>query len=82
MGYFWSASDLKNNLKDDLVFRYENRDPLIRFTEAQLAEIRKATVAKLVCENSDGIIITQRSAFDQHEPFLYESYFSLSISAR
>jgi len=51
-------------------FWYENRDPLIRFTEAQLAEIRKATVAKLVCENSDGIIITQRSAFDQHEPFL------------
>jgi len=51
-------------------FWYENSDPLIRFTEAQLAEIRKATVAKVVCENSDGITTTQRSAFDQHEPFL------------
>lgn len=50
--------------------RYENGDPLIRFTEAQLAEIRKATVSKLICDNSDGIDTTQRSAFDQSEPFL------------
>ncbi|XP_046649370.1 uncharacterized protein LOC124340779 isoform X2 [Daphnia pulicaria] len=51
-------------------FWYENGDPLIRFTEAQLAEIRKATVSKLICDNSDGIDTTQRSAFDQSEPFL------------
>ena len=52
-------------------FRYENGDPLIRFTEAQLGEIRKATVAKIICDNSDNIDTVQRSAFDQNEPFLY-----------
>jgi len=51
-------------------FWYENGDPLIRFTEAQLAEIRKATVAKVVCDNADNIDTVQRSAFDQMEPFL------------
>ena len=53
-----------------IILRYENGDPLIRFTEAQLTEIRKATAAKVICDNSDSIDTTQRSAFDQHEPFL------------
>jgi len=55
--------------------RYENGDPLIRFTEAQLAEIRKATVAKVVCDNADNIDTVQRSAFDQMEPFLYVTIY-------
>ncbi|KAI6191954.1 hypothetical protein M3Y97_00283900 [Aphelenchoides bicaudatus] len=33
-------------------FWYETGDPYLRFTPPQLAEIRKATFAKLLCENS------------------------------
>ena len=50
--------------------RYENSNPLIRFTEAQLAEIRKVSLAKVICDNADNIDQIQRSAMDMPEPFL------------
>ncbi|KAI5698979.1 hypothetical protein M8J75_014772 [Diaphorina citri] len=34
-------------------FWYETDDPVIRFTEPQLQEIRKATLAKVICANMD-----------------------------
>ncbi|XP_063223065.1 uncharacterized protein LOC134531301 [Bacillus rossius redtenbacheri] len=49
---------------------YENSDPLVRFTEAQLADIRKATLARLVCDNTDRVGAIQRSALDLADPFL------------
>jgi len=51
-------------------FWYENEEPLTRFTAAQLAEIRKSSLAKLICDNGDGMRIIQRSALDVPEPFL------------
>jgi len=51
-------------------FWYENEDPLVRFTEAQLAEIRKTTLAKMVCDNCDQVDVAQRSLFDLPDPFL------------
>ena len=49
--------------------RYENGDPVVRFTEAQLGEIRKATVAKVLCDNGDIVESIQRRAFDIADPF-------------
>ncbi|GLG99518.1 Peroxidasin [Gryllus bimaculatus] len=51
-------------------FRYENDDPLVRFTEAQLAEIRKITLSRLVCDNLDRVDTIQRSLLDLPDPFL------------
>uniref|UniRef100_A0A0A9VVR2 Peroxidasin n=2 Tax=Lygus hesperus TaxID=30085 RepID=A0A0A9VVR2_LYGHE len=51
-------------------FWYENDDPISRFTEPQLAEIRKSTLAKTICENLDQPGDIQRSAFDQPNDFL------------
>ncbi|XP_043224189.1 uncharacterized protein LOC122382646 isoform X1 [Amphibalanus amphitrite] len=51
-------------------FWYENDDPLVRFTEAQLAEIRKSTLSKMVCDNCDQVDVVQRSLFDLPDPFL------------
>ncbi|KAK9508766.1 hypothetical protein O3M35_006245 [Rhynocoris fuscipes] len=49
---------------------YENDDPNIRFTEPQLAEIRKSTLARLICNNLDATGDIQRSVFDQPSEFL------------
>ncbi|XP_048519800.1 uncharacterized protein LOC109542192 [Dendroctonus ponderosae] len=51
-------------------FWYENKDPVVRFTEAQLAEIRKITLAKTLCDNTDAYSDIQRSAFDLPSNFL------------
>ncbi|XP_060522685.1 uncharacterized protein LOC132699805 [Cylas formicarius] len=51
-------------------FWYENEDPLVRFTEPQLAEIRKTTLAKTLCDNMDGNNNMQRNAFDLPSNFL------------
>ncbi|XP_050297990.1 uncharacterized protein LOC126737238 [Anthonomus grandis grandis] len=51
-------------------FWYENGDPVTRFTEAQLAEIRKVTLAKVMCDNLDGNSDMQRSAFELPSNFL------------
>jgi len=52
------------------VCRYENDDPLVRFTEAQLAGIRKVTLSRLVCDNTDRVSKIQRSLLDLMDPFL------------
>ena len=53
-------------------FWYETSDAAVRFTESQLTEIRKATLAKIVCENADVVDKIQKSAFDQYHEFLNE----------
>lgn len=51
-------------------FWYENQNPEVKFTEAQLAEIRKVTLAKIVCENLEVTGDMQRAAFDLPSNFL------------
>ncbi|KZC13921.1 Peroxidasin [Dufourea novaeangliae] len=51
-------------------FWYETDDPNIRFTEHQLAEIRKATLSKVMCDNMDEHNDMQRAAFDLPSNFL------------
>lgn len=51
-------------------FWYENDDPATRFTEAQLTEIRKTTLSKIVCESLDIPGDMQRAAFDLPSNFL------------
>lgn len=51
-------------------FWYENGNQAGRFTEAQLAEIRKVALARLICENSDTIGEVTRSVFDLPHNFL------------
>lgn len=45
-------------------------DPVVRFTEAQLAEIRKTTLAKIICENLEIPGNMQRAAFDLPDEYL------------
>lgn len=51
-------------------FWYENEDPAVRFTEAQLTELRKTTLAKITCDNLDVPGEMQRAAFDLPSNFL------------
>uniref|UniRef100_A0A7E4VCM2 Chorion peroxidase n=1 Tax=Panagrellus redivivus TaxID=6233 RepID=A0A7E4VCM2_PANRE len=44
-------------------FYYENNNPVTRFTPAQLAEIRKTTFSKILCENSQYAHRIQPNAF-------------------
>nr|CAD7425231.1 unnamed protein product [Timema monikensis] len=50
--------------------RYESGDPLVRFTDAQLADIRRITLSRLVCDNGEQINTIQRSLLDLTDPFL------------
>lgn len=58
------------NLRNCDRFWYENSDPLIRFTDAQLSEIRKITLSKIICDNCEKVDSEQRSSFDLPDPFL------------
>lgn len=51
-------------------FWHETDDPFVRFSESQLTEIRKMTLAKVFCANSDNIEMIQRTAMDLPDPFL------------
>ncbi|XP_037051362.1 uncharacterized protein LOC119085170 [Bradysia coprophila] len=51
-------------------FWYETDDPSLRFTEAQLNEIRKTTLSKIICENMEITGDMQRAAFDLPSNFL------------
>jgi Animal haem peroxidase len=57
-------------LKVSLDSRYENEDPAVRFTEAQLTELRKTTLAKIICDSLDVPGDMQRAAFDLPSNFL------------
>ncbi len=58
------------NLRKCDRFWYESGNPLIRFTESQLAEVRKVTLAKVICDTSDHVKSIQRAIFDIPDPFL------------
>jgi len=58
------------NLRKCDRFWYEGGNPLIRFTEAQLDEIRKVSLAKVTCDNCDQVTHIQRAMFDVPDPFL------------
>ncbi|XP_060802953.1 heme peroxidase 2 [Amyelois transitella] len=49
---------------------YENDNPAAKFTERQLAEIRKTTLSKIMCDNFDIEGDIQRAAFDLPSNFL------------
>ncbi|XP_026317732.1 uncharacterized protein LOC113228591 [Hyposmocoma kahamanoa] len=51
-------------------FWFENDNPAARFTEQQLAEIRKSTMSKILCENFDVPTDIQRASFDLPSNFL------------
>lgn len=50
-------------------FRYENNNEYTRFTPTQLSEIRKASLAKIICDNLDHVKTVQRSVLDLPDPF-------------
>lgn len=50
-------------------FWYENDNVFTRFTKDQLNEIRKTTLARIVCDNSD-ISFLQRDVLELPDPFL------------
>ncbi|KAA0192579.1 Heme binding peroxidase-1 [Hyalella azteca] len=58
------------NLRKCDRFWYENSDPLVRFTDSQLTEIRKVTLSRLLCDNCETVDSEQRSGFDLPDPFL------------
>lgn len=51
-------------------FWYETSDPLVRFTEDQLTEIRKVQLSKVICTNGDNIERIQKHAMDTPDAFL------------
>ncbi|XP_054709398.1 uncharacterized protein LOC129219104 [Uloborus diversus] len=51
-------------------FFYETSNPLLRFTEAQLTEIRKSSLSRIICDNADSVDSIQRSSFDLPDPFM------------
>lgn len=51
-------------------FWHETSDPWVRFSAAQLAEIRKMTLAKVLCSQSDTISSIQRHAMDLSDHYL------------
>lgn len=51
-------------------FWHETNDPWIRFSPPQLAEIRKMTLAKVLCQHSDAIDTIQRNVMDINDTYL------------
>ncbi|KAF0289714.1 Peroxidasin [Amphibalanus amphitrite] len=51
-------------------FWYETDDTTLRFTEQQLAEIRKVTMSRIMCQNCDQVDAVQRALFDMPQDFL------------
>ncbi|KAK4300435.1 hypothetical protein Pmani_027361 [Petrolisthes manimaculis] len=53
-------------------FWFETSDPNLRLTEQQLAEIRRVTMASLICQNCDAVDTIQARVFDMPHHFLNE----------
>lgn len=45
-------------------FWYERGDPVTRFTDSQLKELRKVSLARVICNNSDDIHRIQRRVME------------------
>ena len=52
-----------NNSRHGDRFWYERDDPCTGFTMEQLTEIRKVTLARVICDNSDGVFTIQPKVF-------------------
>ena len=52
-----------NNSRHGDRFWYERDDPCTGFTMEQLTEIRKVTLARVICDNSDGVFDIQPNVF-------------------
>ncbi|CAG2066812.1 unnamed protein product, partial [Timema podura] len=78
---FWVPGFSNQSVLSKSNRKYENEDQGVRFTEAQLGEIRKATLAKLLCENMDVASDIQRAALDQPSDFLTASYYPFRLYA-
>lgn len=51
-------------------FWHETSDPFVRFSSSQLAELRKMTLAKVICSQSDQIDSIQSQAMDVPDNYL------------
>ena len=51
------------NLRRGDRFWYENKDQKVGFTLQQLKQIRKVTLARVLCDNVDGYLLSQPRAF-------------------
>lgn len=51
-------------------FWYEGSNRFTRFSEEQLAEVRKVKLAKVICTNGDQITAIQKHAFDLPDQFV------------
>lgn len=51
-------------------FWYENDLPPSSFTKQQLHELRKTSLARVICDNGDGIGEIQPQVFLDKDPFL------------
>jgi peroxidase len=63
-----------NKLKRCDRFWYENSDPLVRFTEPQLQEIRQSTLSKILCDNCDGVTTLQLHVFISFNQITYNLF--------
>ena len=43
---------------------FETNDPVIRFTPNQLAEIRKASFSRIICDNTESIFSIPQNVFE------------------
>jgi peroxidase len=52
-------------LRDGDRFWFETNDPIIRFTPEQLKEIRKANMARIICDNGGNVGKVQKNPLFQ-----------------
>lgn len=67
MGFTFTCIMLKQfrKLRYGDRFWYERNDPISAFTLPQLAEIKKTTLSRVLCDNTDHVFYIQKNAFKQ-----------------